>query len=371
MKIQKAVITAAGQNQRALPLQTLIDRDGQEKSVLGILIEQALAAKVEEICVVVWPGDETRYAQAAGKRGGRVRFVPQPQPLGYGHAIYCAREFTGGEPFLHLVGDHLYVSSTSETLRATAGGPGAGRRMRGLRRAAHARKPAAALRRRGRAPRAGTPGALSRRDGHRKAHAHRSRAAPGRAPGLRAGHYLCFFGMHVLTPAVMDLLGRSSERRARHAFRRAGRTGPPRAIPGGGRTGRRYDIGARYGLLIAQMALALNGRDRSEVLAQLLELLATGTWRRRPGAASEPPDRRHRRERSRRATARSTRSAKATLEELLAECEALDRFRRSSDNLYERVRALFFLYAIHRFHIPLRRRRGSARSSPSPATPTC
>ena len=42
------------------------------------------------------------------------------------------------------------------------------------------------------------------------------------------------------------------------------------------------------------------------------------------------------------------------LEELLAECEALDLFRRRSDNLYERVRALFFLYAIHRFHIPAR-----------------
>lgn len=37
---------------------------------------------------------------------------------------------------------------------------------------------------------------------------------------------------------------------------------------------------------------------------------------------------------------------------LQAECEALDRFRRSSDNLYERVRALFFLYAIYRFHLP-------------------
>jgi hypothetical protein len=42
----------------------------------------------------------------------------------------------------------------------------------------------------------------------------------------------------------------------------------------------------------------------------------------------------------------------AGLEKLLAECTALDGFRRSSDNLYERVRALFFLYAIHRFHIP-------------------
>src|SRR5438067_4162401 len=39
---------------------------------------------------------------------------------------------------------------------------------------------------------------------------------------------------------------------------------------------------------------------------------------------------------------------------ILAQCEVLDRFRRTSDNLYERVRALFFLYAIHRFHVPLR-----------------
>jgi hypothetical protein len=44
----------------------------------------------------------------------------------------------------------------------------------------------------------------------------------------------------------------------------------------------------------------------------------------------------------------------ASLTELLAECEALDRFRRDSDNLYERVRTLFFLYAIHRFHLPLK-----------------
>src|SRR5688572_5126313 len=42
----------------------------------------------------------------------------------------------------------------------------------------------------------------------------------------------------------------------------------------------------------------------------------------------------------------------ASLDQLLAECAALDTFRRESDNLYERVRALFFLYAIHRFHIP-------------------
>src|SRR5438105_10150961 len=40
-----------------------------------------------------------------------------------------------------------------------------------------------------------------------------------------------------------------------------------------------------------------------------------------------------------------------SLPELLAECNELERFRRCSGNLYERVRALFFLYAIHRFHL--------------------
>jgi hypothetical protein len=50
--------------------------------------------------------------------------------------------------------------------------------------------------------------------------------------------------------------------------------------------------------------------------------------------------------------------------ELLAECDALDGFRRASGNLYERVRALFFLYAIHRFHIPLRDRAAAPAAIP-------
>src|SRR4051794_11801683 len=109
MKVRTAVITAAARNQRALPLQTLIDRDGGEKPVLAILVEQVLLAGVNEICVVVVPGSEAAYGQALGKHLGHVRFVAQPEPRGYGHAVWCARDFTGTESFLHLVGDHLYV----------------------------------------------------------------------------------------------------------------------------------------------------------------------------------------------------------------------------------------------------------------------
>ncbi len=277
VRIRKAVITAAGQSQRLLPLQTLIDRDGQEKSVLGILLEQALSAQVEEICVVVWPGDETRYAQAAGRHAGRVRFVPQPEPRGYGHAVWCAREFTACEPFLHLVGDHLYVGS------ATATGA---QSIVDVARAEACSVSAVQATRESLLPRYGTVGGrrVSGRAGLYRIENVIEKPTPTEAeqrlmaPGMRAGHYLCFFGMHVLTPVVMDLLDRmlaeSPDRvvTLSAALAELARREQYLALE---LPDRRYDIGARYGILTAQLALALNGQDREDVLAQIVELLAT------------------------------------------------------------------------------------------------
>ena len=51
-------------------------------------------------------------------------------------------------------------------------------------------------------------------------------------PGLRAGHYLCLFGMHVLTPCVMDLLGEAIAAAARELVRlRDGWLNPPGLAP--------------------------------------------------------------------------------------------------------------------------------------------
>jgi UTP--glucose-1-phosphate uridylyltransferase len=97
-------------------------------------------------------------------------------------------------------------------------------------------------------------------------------------PGLRAGHYLCFFGMHVLTPAVMDLLGEEVQRAGNrgnvHLTTALGRLASSEQYLAYEMRGRRFDIGVRYGLLIAQLALALEGEDRDEVLSGLVELLA-------------------------------------------------------------------------------------------------
>jgi len=70
MKVRKAVITAAGRSQRTLPLQRLVDRDGADKSALQIVLEEILSAGVEEVAVVIGPGDGPAYKEAAGPHAG-------------------------------------------------------------------------------------------------------------------------------------------------------------------------------------------------------------------------------------------------------------------------------------------------------------
>ena len=67
MDIRKAVITAAGKSQRQLPLQSLVDRDGQTKSALAIIIEEVLSAGIESIAVVISPGDSAAFRASAGR----------------------------------------------------------------------------------------------------------------------------------------------------------------------------------------------------------------------------------------------------------------------------------------------------------------
>ena len=93
MNIRKAVITLAGRGQRTLPLQTLVDRDGVEKKALRIILEEVISAGVDEACVVIAPGDQAAYAEAAGEYAARLCFVEQDEPRGYGHALSLARGY--------------------------------------------------------------------------------------------------------------------------------------------------------------------------------------------------------------------------------------------------------------------------------------
>ena len=278
MKVTKAVIAAAAPDQRTLPLQTLIDQDGVEKSVLRIILEEVIRAQVEEVCVVVCPGDEEAYRAVSGEHAARLHFVHQSEPRGYGHAVLCAREFTGGHPFLHLVGDHLYVSGT---------GRGCAQQLVETASAEDCAVSAVQTTRESRLPQYGAVGGrrLAGRAGLYEVETVIEKPTPTEAeqrlivPGLRAGHYLCFFGMHVLTPVVMDLLAHlcaASDGDGATLSAALAELASKEKYLALEESGRRFNVGVKYGLLMAQFALSLNGKDREEVLARLLEVLA---WR--------------------------------------------------------------------------------------------
>ena len=275
MKIVKAVITAAGPSQRTLPLQVLVDRDGVQKSVLRIVLEEAQRAGIGDICVVVYPGDEAPYARAAGDIGAHVTFIAQPEPLGYGHAVLCARHFTGDQPFLHLVGDHLWISADSK---------GCAQELVGVAEREECAVSAVQATRETLLPYFGAVGAR-RVTGRQDLYLVEDvveKPTPTEAeqrllvPGLRAGHYLCFFGLHVLTPAVMEILAALTAQGRRdvslsQSLAELARRERYLALE---RPWFRYDVGVQYGLLTAQLALSLSGRDRDLVLTQMVELLA-------------------------------------------------------------------------------------------------
>lgn len=276
MKIRKALVTAANPRQRTLPLQTLIDPTGEPKSALQVVLEEAEAAGIEEFGVVVCPGDEARYGEACGRLRGRVRFLPQAEPRGYGHAILCGKAFVGDESFLHLVGDHLHVAHAATSC------------ARQLIDVAVAEQASVSAVQATRESQLTAFGAVGGRlvGGERPLYQVETvleKPTPTVAeqqlivPGLRAGFYLCFFGLHVLPPELFALL---EEQGARDPGRSLGLSPALHALAARRRylafsvAGRRFDIGAPYGLLYAQLALSLSGRDRDRVLTQLLELVA-------------------------------------------------------------------------------------------------
>ncbi len=312
MQVRKAIITAAGRGSREYPSLTavqqamlpMVDGDGLVKPVIQIIAEEALDSGIEEICVVTAPGDEAVYRahfqgletnfQTCGHADWtqeqrrrltdlerRLTFAVQETPGGYGHALWCARQFAGHEPFLLLVSDHLYVSGEKRrcarqvielaaaqecavaAVQATREhlihqyGTLAGKRISGLTNVFQidtiVEKP--------------TPS-----EAEQLLH----------VPGLRVGHYLCLFGMHVLTPGIFEIL----DGHVRDNRRDRGEIQLTPALQELARAerylaaqtnGRRYNIGVRFGSLEAQIALAMAGRDRDEVLMRLMELfLQTG-----------------------------------------------------------------------------------------------
>jgi len=286
VKIRRAVVTAAAPDQRELPLQRLVDRDGVRKPALRLLLDEAARAGVEEIAVVAHPDDAAPYAAAAGDPGPRVRFLEQLEAHGYAHALGLARDFAAGEPFLHLVGDHLFVARGGAEAGGARDEGGPAQELVAIAQAEEAAVSAVQATREAQLRLYGAIGGarVAGRERLFSVDAVLEKPTPTEAeqklfvPGLRAGHYLCFFGMHVLPAAIFGLLDDALQGAADPA--RVSLSAALARLPGRARylalevEAARFNLGEKYGGMIAELALALSGRDRDEVLVQLAELLA-------------------------------------------------------------------------------------------------
>ncbi|MCT7986289.1 sugar phosphate nucleotidyltransferase [Laspinema sp. A4] len=140
-RIRKAIIPAAGFGTRLFPatkavkkeLLPIIDRQGRVKPTILAIVEEAITAGIEEVAIIVQPGDgplfenffktplpphhyhklspeNQAYSQYLQDLGEKITLLIQEVQEGYGHAVFCAKDWVNNEPFLLFLGDHVYLS---------------------------------------------------------------------------------------------------------------------------------------------------------------------------------------------------------------------------------------------------------------------
>jgi UTP--glucose-1-phosphate uridylyltransferase len=311
-KVRKAVITAAGLGTRQYPASTamqkemfpLVDRDGLTKPVIQIIGEEAIDSGIEQICIITQPGEEQQYrdyfrrldndmakafrgkdwaileSEKLGAFGERLTFVEQRTTDGFGHAVYQAKDFVGDEPFLLLLGDHVYISDIKDRcarqlirvfeqymLDAVTGVQPTVERLLHLFGVVK-----------------GLP--IDPAKGIYKAELIMEKPSVEMArekmvtPMLPAGNYLTHFGMYVFSPRIFDSL----EYMIKNNLREKGEiqlTAAQEHLRSHSdkywavvTQGQRYDTGIPYGLMETQLALALNGIHRTEICEAIARILA-------------------------------------------------------------------------------------------------
>jgi UTP--glucose-1-phosphate uridylyltransferase len=266
----------AGPGHRDIPLQHLTTGEGTTRHVAALQIEEILGAGVRNVALVTAPGSEPFFEVLRTQFGEALTRIEQPRPEGFGHAILCAEAWVGSEPFILQVCDHVFVSqvaeSCTEQLISVAS-------REGCSVSAVRATPESQL------PYFGVVGGLrvANNPDLYTVSTVIEKPTPTVAeelcmvPGLRQGAYLGLFGTHVLTPRIFGIL---KEQRPTQGSGRLGLTEALAVLANREKylarevSGLRLDLEGPFGLLRAQVALALHGPRRDEVLEILLEEVA-------------------------------------------------------------------------------------------------
>ena len=288
-RVRKAVLPVAGLGTRFLPatkampkeMLTVVDRP-----LIQYAVEECLAAGIEEFVFVTGrnksaiedhfdaayeleatlhqrgKAHELRQTQDAAIKPGNAIFTRQQRPLGLGHAVWCARDWIGREPFAVLLPDELTIDSPSCTAQLVAAHGKTGGNV-----VAVMDVP------REQTKNYGIAAVKTETDGLAEITGLIEKPKPEAAPST-----LALIGRYVLLPEVFDHLdkhetGAGGEIQLTDAMARMIGQKPFHALR---YDGQRYDCGSRLGFLEANIAVALNRADIADETRALLGRLLKG-----------------------------------------------------------------------------------------------
>jgi UTP--glucose-1-phosphate uridylyltransferase len=288
-RVRKAVLPVAGLGTRFLPatkampkeMLTVVDRP-----LIQYAVEECLAAGIEEFVFVTGRNKsaledhfdsayeleatlqqrgkarELKQTQEATIKAGNAVFTRQQEPLGLGHAVWCARDWIGREPFAVLLPDELTIDSPTCIAQLAAAHDKTGGNVVAVMEVPREQTKSY-----------GIAAVKAEKDGLAEITGLVEKPRPAEAPST-----LALIGRYVLQPEVFDHLGRhetgaGGEIQLTDAMARMiGRT-PFHALR---YSGRRYDCGSRIGFLEANVAVALHRADTTAETRALLERLLKG-----------------------------------------------------------------------------------------------
>ncbi len=142
MKVRKAIIPAAGMGTRVLPASKAVPKEMLnivDKPAIQYIVEEAFASGIEEVLIITNRNKgaiedhfdhscelEAKLSESEGKQSilddvlacsnfGNIYFLRQKETKGLGHAVLCAKNFIGNEPFAVLYGDDVIISEKPVT----------------------------------------------------------------------------------------------------------------------------------------------------------------------------------------------------------------------------------------------------------------
>jgi len=287
-KIRKAIIPAAGMGTRFLPATKAQPKEMLpivDKPAIQYIVEEAIASGVEDIIIVTGRNKraiedhfdrsvelETMLAERNKPelleivrdigRMAEIHYIRQKEPLGLGHAVWCARKFIGNEPFAVLLGDDIMVSDppclaqligmyekTGSPVIAVSEVPEADVSKYGI----------------------VAPAECEHGDRVYRVADLLEKPSPDEAPSN-----LAIIGRYVLDPAIFDILesqkpGGGGEIQLTDALREMNRKRPMLACRF---DGERYDVGDKFGYIEATIELALKNEELREDVSRYLRRVA-------------------------------------------------------------------------------------------------